>query len=394
MNSRPQTRSSAARLTPVPPMAAAVIVRAASLMLMAAVLIGLTLAAAPAQAEDGPNAEERALEQTLSADEQIAQGRTVIRQGHVDMGPKMVDGRWQLMLRDDQAEPVWRYPSDVVFAVSEEARLPKPDDPRYEFVDAAAGHEVYVVPQTEAEGIVWPGWSTQDPAVQEVLGTGAHLTLEGVEGPGQMTLYLENGDFSAPQLLWDSSVEREQDIWVPTNTHTHANWVFTEPGAYAVTVRAHATLRDGTEVSDTEKLLFAVGSATAPEQAFALADRQEGDAASAEAADSTGSPRDSEAEHSAAADASQDSGAVSPAGASEDHTPILLFAGAGVLLALALLLIWVSWRSRRARRESELTEQSDVAAGHGPGAAGGEARREDSRPEEPRPEQPREGEDR
>ena len=58
---------------------------------------------------------------------------------------------------------------------------------------------------------------------------GRPLTLEQVQGPGQFTLYLENGNFSKPQVLWDSSKHEPQDIWVEKNTHTHANWCLPSP---------------------------------------------------------------------------------------------------------------------------------------------------------------------
>lgn len=173
------------------------------------------------------------------------------------------------MFHDDHAEtPAWRRPADVVLKGDDAALLPKPDDDRYSFVAATAGEQVYVIPQTEMSGVVWPGWNTQDPEVVSQLGRGVTLTLDKVEGPGQFSLYLENGNFSAPQVLWNSDTQNPQDIWVEPNTHTHANWVFTKPGAYFLTVTAHAELADGSKVSDTQRIQFAVGSETSAEQVF------------------------------------------------------------------------------------------------------------------------------
>lgn len=249
---------------------------------------------------DVKSAEEKALEQQLSADEPLAGGRVSIEAGHVDLGPKFVNGKWQLMVHDDTAaSPVWRALSDVVLVGKDAAKLPVPDDERYSFVEAEPGSEVYVIPQTEAEGVVWPGWNTQDPQVVEALGRGVTLTLEGVEGPGQMTVYLENGNFSAPLVLWNSAKGELQDIWVEPNTHTHANWVFTAPGAYFVTVTASAVLADGSEVSSTQRIQFAVGSEVDPSDVFAQAETLEpvesageslaGDEAGGGASDDSGS---------------------------------------------------------------------------------------------------------
>ena len=52
---------------------------------------------------------DRALTQTLSAEQPVASGRTEISAGHVDMGPRFNNGKFELMLHDDHGEsPVWR----------------------------------------------------------------------------------------------------------------------------------------------------------------------------------------------------------------------------------------------------------------------------------------------
>lgn len=247
--------------------------RALSLAALMAVTLGATPVGGavftPAVAEEVKSAEEKALEQTLSSDEPVVEGRHEISAGHVDMGPKFVEGSWELMFHDDSTDtPVWRDPADVVLKGGDAAKMQVPDDPRYSFVQAGAGSEVFVIPQTELAGVVWPGWNTQDPEVVGRLGRGVTFTLEGVEGPGGFTLYLENGNFGAPQVLWTSDSGEPQDIWVEPNVHTHANWVFTRSGVYFVTVRVHAELADGTTVEDTARLQFAVGSQTTAEQVF------------------------------------------------------------------------------------------------------------------------------
>ncbi|MFW0119839.1 choice-of-anchor M domain-containing protein [Rothia sp. P5764] len=232
-------------------------------------LPGTPLGSASFAAEDNRSAQERALEQTLSSDEPTVTGQHEISEGHIDLGPTLFDGSWELMFRDDSGlSPVWRDPAEVVLRGNDTSLMAVPDDPRYSFVHAPPGEQVYVIPQTEAAGVVWPGWNTQNPQVVEELGRGVTLTLEKVEGPGDFFLYLENGNFAAPEVLWDSNSAGPQDIFVEPNTHVHANWVFTRPGAYYLTVRAHAELSDGRQVSDTAQLLFAIGSEVETEQVF------------------------------------------------------------------------------------------------------------------------------
>ncbi|MFW0155936.1 choice-of-anchor M domain-containing protein [Rothia sp. P6271] len=317
--------------------------------------VGMSSSIAPAIADESGSehhdanisVQERALEQTLSSDAPIGTEHVVISQGHVDMGPKFVDGQWRLMLHDDHGQsPVWRHLSDVVLHGNDDAKLPVPDDPRYAFVHASAGDDVYVIPQTERSGVVWPGWNSQDPEVVSRLGEGMTLTLEKVEGPGQMSLYLENGNFSAPQVLWNSADTQAQDIWVDNNSHVHANWVFTKPGAYFVTVKAHGTLADGTKVSDTERLQFAVGNVLNPQELFTQAESEPAESSSPDDAQASSSPVAPQSASSAQAVSAQDSQS-----SGSSILPIALFAGVGVILVVLLYVF--SRKSKRAQQEAQ-----------------------------------------
>ncbi|WP_303688172.1 choice-of-anchor M domain-containing protein [Rothia mucilaginosa] len=227
---------------------------------------------------------ERALTQTLSAEQPVASGRIEISAGHVDMGPRFNNGKFELMLHDDHGEtPVWRSLDEVIYRGSDQAILEVPNDPRYSFVGAPAGSKVYVIPQTETKGVIWPGWNTQDPQLVSKLNRGVNLTLEQVSGPGTFSLYLENGNFSAPQVLWSSTKSEPQKLWVEKNTHTHANWVFTAPGEYLLKVTASAELSDGSTVSDTRYLKFAVGDSASADALYAMEAQARGSASSGSA---------------------------------------------------------------------------------------------------------------
>lgn len=233
---------------------------------------------------------ERALTQTLSAEQPVASGRIEISAGHVDMGPRFNNGKFELMLHDDHGEtPVWRSLDEVIYRGSDKAILEVPNDPRYSFVGAPAGSKVYVIPQTETKGVIWPGWNTQDPQLVSKLNRGVNLTLEQVSGPGTFSLYLENGNFSAPQVLWSSTKSEPQKLWVEKNTHTHANWVFTAPGEYLLKVTASAELSDGSTVSDTRYLKFAVGDSASADTLYAMEAQARGSSGSASSASSDAS---------------------------------------------------------------------------------------------------------
>ena len=283
MNSTTPSRSSRSRALPA-------LALGASLMLA---LLGVahaettpaTAESASAQPSDSNLSRgERALTQTLSAEQPVASGRIEISAGHVDMGPRFNNGKFELMLHDDHGEtPVWRSLDEVIYRGSDKAILEVPNDPRYSFVGAPAGSKVYVIPQTETKGVIWPGWNTQDPQLVSKLNRGVNLTLEQVSGPGTFSLYLENGNFSAPQVLWSSTKSEPQKLWVEKNTHTHANWVFTAPGEYLLKVTASAELSDGSTVSDTRYLKFAVGDSASADALYAMEAQARGSASSGSA---------------------------------------------------------------------------------------------------------------
>lgn len=200
-----------------------------------------------------------ALEQQVSADEEVSSEPAVISSGHVDMGPhRGEDGSLQLLLRDDSGtEPVWRTPDAVTFGVGEAAELVVPEDDAYDFLKAESGQTVWVVPQTEVADVPWLGWNTQSPTIDDIVGTGVELEILEHRGPGDHSLFIQAGGFSDPDVLWTGA--KHDSIFVEPDTHTHANWVFTEPGPHEVTVRATIDAPDGNEYTSDARLQFAVG---------------------------------------------------------------------------------------------------------------------------------------
>ena len=248
--------------------------------LMRTAAAGLALAAllSPAAAfadDNDPGGGDPNLAQTIDPNDPIVTDPAVLSTGHVDMGPKFAGTTWKLLIHDDahkadaNAQSVWRRPDKTVLQVVDAAQLTVPDSDTYSFVGADPGSKVWVVPQTQSPDVVWAGWNTQEPTVMSKLDRGVTFSVDGVQGPGVLTVSLQSGDFGAPQVLWDSRKTGSQQVFVDTNTHTHANWIFTKPGVYLVEMTAAATLIDGSTVTDTEYLRFAVGSATSTDDALA-----------------------------------------------------------------------------------------------------------------------------
>ncbi|WP_232519975.1 TIGR03773 family transporter-associated surface protein [Actinosynnema pretiosum] len=218
-----------------------------------AVVAAAVLAGAPA-------AQAQAQEQAQAQDGE----RVVIADGHVDLGPRVVNGKWVVQLRDDSgAEPVWREPGDVVLHVPDSVRTAVPDDPAYAFL-GAAGSQVWVLPQAQGDGVVWPGWNTQDPSIAGLGGREVDWRLHGVTGPGEFQLFL-NGNFGEPEVVFSGAKGFPQETGVELGTHAHGNWVFSAPGSYALDVEMAAS--DGR--ADRAVLRVHVGAGD-PNEAFTV----------------------------------------------------------------------------------------------------------------------------
>ncbi|BCJ50400.1 hypothetical protein Asp14428_18750 [Actinoplanes sp. NBRC 14428] len=188
-------------------------------------------------------------------------GRRVISDGHVDMGPQLSGDKLTIRLKDDATTPpTWRELADVTLKVTDKARIDVPSGAGYAFL-GSAGDKVYLLPQSQQAGIVWPGWNTQHDSV--VRGTRGTITwrLKQVSGPGDVKLF-RTGSFGTPEVIFDSDKRLPQQLSIAPNTHAHGNWAFTKAGLYQLTVEMSATTTAGRTVSDTKALTIAVGDST------------------------------------------------------------------------------------------------------------------------------------
>ena len=285
------------------------------------------------------------LAQSVAAHEEWSNEASEISVGHVDLGPRLIDGQWRAGLRHDaETGAVWRDPNQTVLRVGDAAIMTAPDSADYPFLADVAGKPVYVVPQTQNPGVVWLGWNTQDPAVTATIDRGLTMRVGPVSGPGRAWLFLQSGTFGKPLLLADSGAA-PGDVWIDSGTHVHANWAFSAPGTYTATVTFLGTTTTGEAVSASTTLRFAVGDAASASEALAMAAPAAADAASAGASASS----------SGAAPAA--SGAADPAssapGVASGGLPDWAFLAIIAVAVLSLLVIGalVVARSRRSRAE-------------------------------------------
>lgn len=202
--------------------------------------------------------------------EEIAPGQAVeIGAGHVDVGPVVQEGKLRFMARDDTGtKPLWRAFDQTVLRVNDGALQTVPAAKEYAFLGETQGTQAHVIEQNQRSGVLWLGWNTMAPSLLGTNTRGVTYTLSGLQGPGDMTVFLQSGTFGEPSVLWTSTKRSEQPVWVDANTHTHANWVFTKPGVYLVRMQLAATLPDGRVLRDSQVMRFAIGDGASAEEAL------------------------------------------------------------------------------------------------------------------------------
>ncbi|MGL5829200.1 MAG: choice-of-anchor M domain-containing protein, partial [Angustibacter sp.] len=118
----------------------------------------------------------------------VAAERSIISAGHVDLGPRFVDGKWTFQIRDDNANPpAWRNLNELVLSIPASAKITVPEGDAFGFL-GQAGDSIFVLPQVQKNGIVWPGWNTQDRSVVDGIPGEVTWRIDQVTGPGTMHL--------------------------------------------------------------------------------------------------------------------------------------------------------------------------------------------------------------
>ena len=231
---------------------------------LASALLVAVAVAVPALAED-----DDALKQKIDPNQAQGTGQVVRDAGHVDIGPTLSTGEWRIQIHDDTSVPAfWRSLDDVVLQVNDHSIQQVPEGEAYAFLGQEPGSDAWIIPQVQKSEVIWAGWNTQEPQVLDTLNRGVTLRMLGVEGPGDLTVFLQTGNFGDVLVLYSTLKPFPQESWIEVNTHTHANWVFSQPGIYLVEVEFSGQLISGETVSARDTLRFSVGDQTDPQEAF------------------------------------------------------------------------------------------------------------------------------
>lgn len=175
--------------------------------------------------------------------------------GHFDFGPVKEGGTWRALLKDDRSSPArWKDPGTIVFHLSDAAAGPSPQS----FLGSG---RVWEIPLTQRAGVPWLGWNTQHSTVAGKASGPVALTLNKLEGPGQLAVYSVNsfGQASTQYFGTVGGFPRSTSIEVgAAGVHVHGIWAFTQPGAYYADLSFTGTI-GGERVDATSTVTFFVG---------------------------------------------------------------------------------------------------------------------------------------
>ncbi len=243
--------------------------------------------------------------------------------GHFDLGPRIVDGKLKLQVKDDRSQPAsWVDPATLTFSLGDKATLKAPD--ALNFV-ATPGQDVWMISSSQSAGVPWLGMNSQAEEIVSKTSGEVTFTLVSVEGPGKVSVFTSGGlgGGVGEHLLQ----EEGSSYTLPANTHAHQNWVFTAPGTYKLTISAQVTPKQGEQISGEDG--GSGDGAAASSGAGSAAGSSEGGSASGAAGSASGSAKAGQAAGANGGRSLAKTGAVSGA---------LNVAGGLMLLAVAVLV--------------------------------------------------------
>lgn len=178
-----------------------------------------------------------------------------ISSGHVDALSFTYDDTANTLgieVRDDGTATAYD-PADVVFDVHAGHLVNRPSATACRF-DAG---DNWVLPRTEATGLLWAGWSTEELDLAD-FGGGLDAELVDAVTPsgGDVAVY----DATTGTTRFHTDPACNASGTAITESHHHPTWVFTEPGTYELTFQVSGThAADGPVTSAEHTYTFDVG---------------------------------------------------------------------------------------------------------------------------------------
>ncbi|MFI6035965.1 choice-of-anchor M domain-containing protein [Streptomyces sp. NPDC051315] len=184
----------------------------------------------------------------------------VIDDGHLDLAARPVDGKLRFQVKQGTSQShQWHEPGRTVLHVRPAALRRITEG--FGFL-GTVGAPVWWLPESQVDGLLWPGWNTEEYRAADVDGPITYR-LDKVQGPGAVTMF-NPGSLGAVDIAFDSGDGLPDSYALTAGRHSHFVWTFAAEGVYRTTFTVGATLADGTKVSDTETLAWVVGDDVDP----------------------------------------------------------------------------------------------------------------------------------
>lgn len=187
-------------------------------------------------------------------------GATILNAGHVDIASVLAGDALDTKIKDTTAssEPIWRDPVGTVLQVNPAAGTVVPDLPDFAFlgpVDAPT----WVLPETQDDALLWPGWSTEAIAA-DATRDDFRWTLADAIGPGEFALF-QMGVFGTPEVMFNTrdGITAADSVTIEKHVHAHGTWAFSAEGVYCLAFERATALASGQAVADSFTLAIAVG---------------------------------------------------------------------------------------------------------------------------------------
>jgi surface-anchored protein len=175
--------------------------------------------------------------------------------GEIDLEVVFQDGAFELELLDEAAGREYAA-HEAVLVARPPARAQVPAEAALAFL-GHPGATVYILPQDETEGLLFPGLAADEITPGLFVGETVNLRLASLAGPGHLALY-ETGAFGVPTVFWNSADGlTTADVFpAAVGSHAHLNWAFTAPGVYRVGLQATGTLVAGNQAVASGVVIF------------------------------------------------------------------------------------------------------------------------------------------
>ncbi|WP_434444332.1 choice-of-anchor M domain-containing protein [Lentzea sp. E54] len=183
----------------------------------------------------------------------------VVTDGHFDFGPIVEGGAFSARVKDDrQGTPAYRDPASYVFHLGDATRATPPPGSGLDFLGSGP---VWTIPLTQRSGVPWLGWNTQHPSVLAAVDSNVTLTLDKLDGPGELAVYGQDPFGGVGDRYFGTVAGFPRATTVPvgqSGVHVHAVWAFTKPGSYSATFSVSGSI-DGRQAAAKTTLAFHVG---------------------------------------------------------------------------------------------------------------------------------------